>query len=212
MITATAERLNWIRFVSNFIANIATTSCKKVETLPRKNDLSCFKLLLVTGLWDKILTSLLPPIQSCSSKFWVWSCIARNFDKGGGSQAQDHGHGIYAKIRYSVSSTFATGCRTYKSVKYSETAPYGLAKTTIHFLLKKQPLVNTATPLIRPNFFGLLVTVLTGFHSIGKFSGVEFPSATLKFRIRKKNSLYCSRTLFVMVVLQWVQRQRKVLN
>ena len=25
---------------------------------------------------------LLPPIQSCSSKFWVWSCIASNFDKG----------------------------------------------------------------------------------------------------------------------------------
>ena len=28
----------------------ATTSCKNVETLPRKNDLSCFKSLLVTGL------------------------------------------------------------------------------------------------------------------------------------------------------------------
>ena len=25
-----------------------------------------------------------PPIQSCSYKFWVWSCIASNFDKGGG--------------------------------------------------------------------------------------------------------------------------------
>ena len=43
---------------------VATTSCKNVETLPRKNDLSCFKSLLVTGLWDIILTSLLPPIQS----------------------------------------------------------------------------------------------------------------------------------------------------
>ena len=32
-----------------------------------------------------------------------------------------------------------------------------LAKTTIHFLVK-QP------SLIRPNFFGPLVTVLTGFH------------------------------------------------
>ena len=62
---------------------IATTSCKNVETLPQnKNDLSCFKSLLVTGLWDIILTSLLPPIQSCSSKFWVWFCIASNFDKG----------------------------------------------------------------------------------------------------------------------------------
>ena len=28
----------------------------------------------------------------------------------GGSQAQDHGQAIYAKIRYGVSSTFATGC------------------------------------------------------------------------------------------------------
>ena len=28
----------------------------------------------------------------------------------GASQAQDHGQAIYAKIQYSVSSTFATGC------------------------------------------------------------------------------------------------------
>ena len=28
----------------------------------------------------------------------------------GGSQAQDHGQAIYAKIQYSVSSTFAAGC------------------------------------------------------------------------------------------------------
>ena len=69
----------------------ATTTCKNVETLPRKNDLSCFKSLLVTGLWDIILTSLLPPIQSCSSKFWVWSCIASNFDKG---WRGDHKHKI----------------------------------------------------------------------------------------------------------------------
>jgi len=60
----------------------ATTSWKNVETLARKNDLSCFKSLLVTGLWDMILTSHLPPIQSCSSKFWVSSCIASSFDKG----------------------------------------------------------------------------------------------------------------------------------
>ena len=33
----------------------------------------------------------------------------------GGSQAQDHGQAIYAKIRYSVSSTFATGCSTVYS-------------------------------------------------------------------------------------------------
>ena len=60
----------------------ATTSCKNVETLKRKHDLSCFKSLLVTSLWDIILTFLFPSIQSCSSKFWAWSCIASNFDKG----------------------------------------------------------------------------------------------------------------------------------
>ena len=43
------------------------------------------------GLWDIILTSLLPPIRSCSSKFWVWSCIASNFDKG---WRGDHKHKI----------------------------------------------------------------------------------------------------------------------
>ena len=53
-----------------------------VETLRRENDLSCFKSLLVTGLWAKILTSLLPSPQSCSSKFGAWSCTASNFDKG----------------------------------------------------------------------------------------------------------------------------------
>ena len=70
---------------------IAATSCKNVETLPWKNDLSCRKSLLVTGLWDIILTSLLPPNQSCSSKFWVWSSISSNFDKG---WRGDHKHKI----------------------------------------------------------------------------------------------------------------------
>ena len=52
-----------------------------VDTLRRENDLSWFKSLLVTGLWAKILTSLLPSLQSCSSKSWTCSCIASNFDK-----------------------------------------------------------------------------------------------------------------------------------
>ena len=56
-----------------------------------KNDLSCFKTLLVTGLLYIIPTSLLPPIQSCSSEFWAWSCIASNFDKG---WRGDHKHKI----------------------------------------------------------------------------------------------------------------------
>ena len=57
---------------------VATTSCKNVETLSRKNTLSCFKSLPFKGLWDIILTSLLPPIQICSSKFWAWSCIVND--------------------------------------------------------------------------------------------------------------------------------------
>ena len=70
-----------------------TTSCKNVETFPQKNELSSFKSLLVTRLWDTciILTSLLPLMQSCSSKFWAWSCIASNFDKG---WRGDHKHEI----------------------------------------------------------------------------------------------------------------------
>ena len=62
-----------------------------VETLRRENDLSCFKSLLVAGLWPKILTSLLPFLQSCSSKFGAWSCTASNFDKG---VKGDHKHKI----------------------------------------------------------------------------------------------------------------------
>ena len=56
-----------------------------------KNNLSCFKSLLVTGLWDKILSPPPPPIQSCSSMFWAWSCIASNFEKG---WRGDHKHKI----------------------------------------------------------------------------------------------------------------------
>ena len=85
----------------------ASTSCKTVETLPQRNDLPCFKSLLVPGLWDIILTSLLPPIQSFEHGFVLLAILIRG---GGGSQAQDHGQAIYAKIRYSVSSTFTTGC------------------------------------------------------------------------------------------------------
>ena len=55
----------------------------------------CLKSLMVTGLWDITLTSLLPPIQSCSSKFWVWSCIASNFVKG---WRGDHKHKIMDRL------------------------------------------------------------------------------------------------------------------
>ena len=39
----------------------------------------------------KYNTDLPPPIQSCSSKSWVWSCIASNFGKG---WRGDHKHKI----------------------------------------------------------------------------------------------------------------------
>ena len=42
-----------------------------------------------------------------------------------------------------------------------------LAKTSLHFLVKKPSLIYCmATWLIRPDFFGPLVTILTGFHCI----------------------------------------------
>ena len=51
--------------------SLATTNaCKNVETLWQRTDLSYFKSLLVTRLLDILHTSLLPSIQSCSSKFF----------------------------------------------------------------------------------------------------------------------------------------------
>ena len=49
-----------------------------------------FKSLLVTLLCNVILTLLLHCIQSCSSKFWAWSCIA--------SKRGDHKHKIMARL------------------------------------------------------------------------------------------------------------------
>lgn len=68
----------------------------------------CFKSLLVRGLWDIILPSLLPTIQSCSLRFWAQSCITSNFDK---TLRGDQKHKILDmqfKPKYSVSSIFAT--------------------------------------------------------------------------------------------------------
>ena len=77
-----AKYIKIMLVMTNYAKDYVTTSCKNFETLRRKNDLSCFKSLPATGLWDIILTSLLHSIQSCSSKFCAWSCIASNFDKG----------------------------------------------------------------------------------------------------------------------------------
>ena len=110
----------WHHF-NGYIANViqiklvsATTSCKNVETLPCKNDLSYFKSLLVTGLWDIILSwpsslpfKLVPPSFEHGDGLVY---VASNFDNG---WRGDHKHkimAIYAKIWYGVSSTFATGC------------------------------------------------------------------------------------------------------
>ena len=42
-----------------------------------------FLLQILASLWDIILTSLLPTIQSCSSKFWEWSYILLFYIRGG---------------------------------------------------------------------------------------------------------------------------------
>ena len=85
-----------------------------VETLRRENDLSWFKSLLVTGLWAKILTSLLPPFKVVPPSFEHSLVLLATLIRGGGGlQAQDHKQAICAKIRYGVSSTFAAGCSVF---------------------------------------------------------------------------------------------------
>ena len=95
--------------------SLATTnSCKNVETLWQKNNLSYFKSLLVTRLLDILHTSLLPSFQSCSSEFVEHVLVLLSTlilgEGGGGSQAEGHKQVSRAKIRNIVSSIFATGC------------------------------------------------------------------------------------------------------
>ena len=85
-----------------------TTGCKNVKTLRRKPDLYYFKSLLVTRLWDIILTSLLPSIQSCPSKFWAWSCIASNLDEGWRGITSTRLSAGHLNQMYRVSSIFVT--------------------------------------------------------------------------------------------------------
>ena len=62
-----------------------------VAKMLRHSHLSCSNHCWSQILRDIILISLVPPIQSCSSKFWAWSCIASNFYKG---WRGDHKHKI----------------------------------------------------------------------------------------------------------------------
>ena len=84
-------------------------------------------------------------------------------------------------------------------LKYSETPPYvhcfrRLAKTAIHFLVKKT-LVNTA------KFFGPLVTVLTGFYCI-KRTPTPFAAVSLNAYLLFTNQ----RVVLMNVALTWNQR------
>ena len=61
----------------------------------------------------------------------------------GGSQAQDHGQATYAKIRYSVLSTFATGCsKLFSIMKYHLPSAYSYADDT-QLYLSFRPLKST---------------------------------------------------------------------
>ena len=63
----------------------------------------------------------------------------------GGSQSQDRGQAIYAKIRYSVSSTFVIGC----SFQY--------------------PIID----YIKPRGFRWQITIITGAHNLTLYKGLD---------------------------------------
>ena len=84
----------------------ATTSFKNVETLPRKNDLS-FLLQIAPSHRSVRYNTDLPPPSHSKLFLQVYGLVlfATLIRGGGGTQAQDRGQAIYAKIWYSVSST-----------------------------------------------------------------------------------------------------------
>ena len=98
----------------------ATTSCKNVETLSRKNNLSCFKSMLLTGLWDKILTSLLPPFKVFSSKVEHGLVLLATLKRGGGGVTSTRSWtGHLSQNTVQCLSTFATGCSKTSGSQYS---------------------------------------------------------------------------------------------
>ena len=89
---------------------------QKCWDTPTKKRPFLLQIALVTGLWDIIPTSLLPPPSSLPFKVvppsveYGLQLLATLIRGGGGIQAQDHGQAIYANVWYSVSSTFTIGC------------------------------------------------------------------------------------------------------
>ena len=64
--------------INVWMTQTTIASWKNVETLRGKKR----PFLLQIAAVRYKLTSLLPSVQSCSSKFWAWSCIVSKFDKG----------------------------------------------------------------------------------------------------------------------------------
>ena len=86
-----------------------------------------------------------------------------------------------------------------RSPRYCGHFSWPPGKTTIHFpWKKKKPLVNTVTSLIRPNVFGPLVTVLTGFRTnifaiASCYQTSKVPSRNFggrQFFVRQENPLF----------------------
>ena len=81
--------LKYVWYLASCIQKVATR-CKIVKTL-----------WLKTSHTSMRYTTSLSSIQSCSSKFWAWSCVAGNFDREeGGWQGQDLRIAVNAPIRY----------------------------------------------------------------------------------------------------------------
>ena len=88
------------------------------DTLAKKRP---FLLQILASLWDIILTSLLPTIQSCSSKFWEWSYILLFYIRGG-VKIMDRRF----KPKYGTVSVRATGCSiciVYKLKNHCDNSP-----------------------------------------------------------------------------------------
>ena len=66
------------------LSNVSYNQLQKCWDTLAKNNLSCFKSLLVTGLWGKILTSLLPPFKVVPPSFEHGLVLLATLKRGGG--------------------------------------------------------------------------------------------------------------------------------